>query len=75
MKTLSLLVALFAFLAVGCADETEVDVPTDDVIVDEQLDDTMDDMDNTMDAMEDTMDVTEDSVDAALDGDLDDDGQ
>lgn len=86
MKKLTLLLALLAFAAVGCAEETEVEMPDgDDIVVEDEdvvdglIDTEVDSLGNAMDslgdAMEDNLDAAEDAADEALDGDADGDGQ
>jgi hypothetical protein len=83
MKQFTLLLALFAFLAVGCTEETEIETPSgDEIEVEDDLDAPdvdMPDMEAEMDSLgeniEEGADATEDAVDDALDGDADGDGQ
>lgn len=72
MNKLSLLVALAAFLVVGCAESTEVDTTTDDPIETEAEADTLGEtmeaeMDSLGDAMEAELDTLGTAVDEAVD--------
>lgn len=90
MKKLTLLLALVAFFAVGCAEEVETP-PEDDIEAQmdeamEDVDDAVDNMEAEMDSLGDTveegmeqageaMDRAEDTVDSTMAGDADGDGR
>jgi hypothetical protein len=69
MKHFTLLLALFAFLAVGCTEETEIETPTGEIEYEEEttLDDEMDAIGNEIE--EGAQDVEEGAQDVLTDED------
>ena len=84
MKHFTLMLALFAFLAVGCAEETEIETPTGEIEYEEDtaLEEEMDALGNEIEEgamemeqeMEEGAMEMEQEIDEALDGDADGDG-
>ena len=80
MKQFTLLLALFAFLAVGCAEETEIETPSGEIEYEEDtaLENDMEALGNEIEEgaqdVEGALEEGAQELDEELDGDMDGDG-